>query len=64
VEKQYSRNLGTGVGIELISSDSLAFKGDFDKDGDVDGSDLAEYIRDDDGISLMDLAANFGKSAG
>ena len=36
--------------------------GDLDRDGVVDGSDLAEYIRDDDGVSLADFAANFGKS--
>jgi len=37
--------------------------GDMDRDGDVDGSDLAEYILDDGGVSITDVAANFGKTA-
>ncbi len=36
--------------------------GDFNCDGDVDGSDLAQYIDADDRVSLSDVAANFGKS--
>ena len=36
---------------------------DLDGDGDVDGSDLAEYIRADTGLNLADLALNFGKNA-
>jgi len=36
-------------------------EGDFDDDGDVDGSDLAAYIDDNQGISLSDFAANFGR---
>jgi len=60
--KQYTRNLGTGAGIELISSEPLACPGDFEPDGDVDGSDLAEYILDDNGVSFADFAASFGKS--
>ena len=40
-DKQYSRNLGTGDGIELISSNPLdTIPGDFEPDGDVDRSDL------------------------
>jgi hypothetical protein len=39
------------------------YAGDFNKDGDVDGGDLAEYINDDGGVSLADFAENFGKSA-
>jgi hypothetical protein len=62
VDKQYSRNLGIGAGIELISSDPLTCKGDFNEDGDIDGSDLAEYIRADDGMNLADFAGNFGKT--
>jgi hypothetical protein len=49
-DKQYSRNLGTGGGIELISSDpiivDLLCEGDFDLDSDVDGSDLAVFAAD------------------
>ena len=46
-EKKYSRNLGTGDGIELISSQPPSpCEGDFDTDGDVDGSDLALFAAD------------------
>jgi hypothetical protein len=33
---------------------------DRDRDGDVDGSDLAAYILNDRGLSLTDFAASFG----
>lgn len=39
--KQYSRNLGTGEGIELILLHSTAIRGDIDGDGDVDNRDLS-----------------------
>ena len=35
---------------------------DFDGDSDVDGSDLAEYIRDDRGLGLNSFAMDFGKN--
>ena len=35
--------------------------GDLDHDGDVDGSDLAEYIEDTTVMSLSDFAGDFGK---
>jgi hypothetical protein len=38
VDKQYSRNLGTGDGIELVRS--AAIPGDLEPDGDVDFDDL------------------------
>ena len=38
--KQYSRNLGTGEGIELILLHSDPIPGDIDSDGDVDANDL------------------------
>jgi lysophospholipase L1-like esterase len=34
---------------------------DHDRDGDVDGSDLAAYILNDRGLSLTDFAASFGR---
>jgi hypothetical protein len=40
-DKQYSRNLGTGEGIELVLLHSDAIEGDIDSDGDVDAHDLA-----------------------
>ena len=35
--------------------------GDFNTDGDVDGSDLAAYMLDNMGIDLADFAGNYGK---
>jgi hypothetical protein len=35
-------------------------EGDFDKDGDVDGSELAGFIADPKGVSVADFAVNFG----
>jgi hypothetical protein len=46
VNKQYSRNLGTGNGIELILLGSDAVAGDFDGDGDVDAEDLGNIGAD------------------
>ncbi|MGE5295716.1 MAG: hypothetical protein ACM3VT_12885, partial [Solirubrobacterales bacterium] len=40
VDKQYSRNLGTGEGIELIQLHSDPIPGDIDSDGDVDANDV------------------------
>ena len=40
IDKQYSRNLGTGEGIELILLHSDSIPGDTDSDGDVDEQDL------------------------
>ncbi len=36
--------------------------GDYDYDGDVDGSDMAAYIDDDIGISLSDFTADIGRT--
>jgi hypothetical protein len=41
IDKQYSRNLGTGEGVELVLLHSDAITGDVDNDGDVDDSDLS-----------------------
>ena len=38
-DRQYSRNLGEGVGIELVAIGPSPGKGDFDQDGDVDRGD-------------------------
>jgi len=76
-DKQYTRNLGTGDGIELISSEpgAEARPGDFNEDGDVDGSDLRSFagyyharspeadLNEDGGIGEADVAVfatNFG----
>ena len=45
-DKQYSRDLGAGNGIELIMSDPLSCEGGFGSDGDVDGFDLAVFATD------------------
>jgi hypothetical protein len=59
--KQYSRNLGTGAGIALVSSDPLACQGDFDGDGDMDGKDLAALIAGAYSLDITTFAVNFGK---
>jgi hypothetical protein len=61
VDKQYSRNLGSGAGIELVSSDPLACVGDLDGDGDVDGWDLVEFIENFDPAGLAGFAPDFGR---
>jgi hypothetical protein len=61
--KQYTRNLGTGAGIELVSSDPLALYGDVvPMDCDVDGSDLAAWILAG-GVDLAPFAQNFGRDS-
>jgi hypothetical protein len=60
--KQYTRNLGTGAGIELVSSDPLACSGNFDGDGDVDGKDLAALIATPGMLDITTFAGNFGKT--
>jgi hypothetical protein len=60
--KQYTRNLGTGTGIELVSSDPLACSGNFDADGDVDGKDLAALIANMSALDLSAFARNFGRN--
>jgi len=46
IDKQYSRNLGTGEGIELLRLPSEAIPGDVDSDGDVDEHDLSLLAED------------------
>jgi len=41
VEREYTRNLGTGDGIELVTPINIVIDGDMDYDGDVDENDLA-----------------------
>ena len=41
MDKQYSRNLNTGNGIELVLLHSDPIEGDIDSDGDVDPDDLS-----------------------
>jgi hypothetical protein len=40
----------------------ISYSGDFDKDGDVDGSDLATFAAGGAGISLENFAADFGRT--
>jgi len=77
-DKQYTRNLVNGEGIELISSDPGVDTppGDFNEDGDVDGSDLRSFagyyqagspeadLNEDtfvDKLDVAEFALNFGK---
>lgn len=46
VDKQYSRNLSTGEGIELVLLHSAPITGDIDSDGDVDERDLSALCAD------------------
>ncbi len=39
-----------------------AYKGDFDGDGDVDGSDLADFAEGTATISLQEFAIDFGRT--
>jgi len=60
VHRQYSRNLGTGEGIELIQSLAiLALPGDIEPDGDVDLEDLgilaSHWLESDQPGCLADL---------
>jgi hypothetical protein len=63
IDKQYSRNLGTGNGIELVNSDPLTclcnLQGD---DNDIDGADLAVYIENNSNIQLDTIAADYGRT--
>ena len=64
--RSYVTNLGPGeTGYIKASFDDVVvetFLSDLNPlDGDVDGSDLASYIVDDDGISLSEFANEFGK---
>ena len=46
----------------VISALGSTCPGDFDRDKDVDGADLVEYIIDSAGLGLDVFAANFGKT--
>ena len=47
-----------------MQPDPLIFKkckGDFDEDYDVDGRDLAEFAKDEKGVTLKRFAEEFGR---
>ena len=51
------------IGADEFTPERLELcEGDFDTDGDVDGSDLTAYIVDHRGIDLYDFVVNFGKT--
>lgn len=50
------RSVGSNLAVFAL------YVGDFDEAGDVDGSDLAEYTGSGDGMSLSDVAGNFGNN--
>jgi hypothetical protein len=49
-------------GVQTSWGSSETCYGDFDPDGDVDGSDLAELADDPDQFDLVALAVNFGRT--
>ena len=58
-----NNNIGVGstaAGTYLTTK--YACEGDFDGDGDVDGSDLATYAAGGTGITLEAFAAHFGRT--
>jgi hypothetical protein len=52
------RNSSNGIIYQIMD----VCESDFDGDGDVDGSDLADNIADQAGTSLDDFAAEFGST--
>jgi hypothetical protein len=61
-DKQYSRNLCSGQGIELVSFDPLTCLNDSDSDDDMDGTDLYLATIDTAGVNLCRFATEFGRS--
>ena len=64
IDKQYSRNLGTGEGIELIRASVVnVIPGDFEHDGDVDFDDLcvlsAYWLESDRRGCICDLNGDY-----
>lgn len=52
-----------GSDVNALSSGIESYEGDFDKDGDVDGSDLAVFAAGGGGsIALEEFAADFGRT--
>ncbi|RLC04629.1 MAG: hypothetical protein DRH34_03735 [Deltaproteobacteria bacterium] len=56
-----SVNLPQGVDIDALAVADWCH-GDYDNDSDVDGSDLAVYISDSQGLLLETFAVNFGRT--
>ncbi len=57
-----SAGIPSGADVNAVSSDIESCEGDFDKDGDVDGSDLAVFAACGTSIALEEFAANFGRT--
>lgn len=57
-----SAGLPEGSDVNALSSEIESSEGDFDKDGDVDGSDLAVFAAGGTSITLEEFAANFGRT--
>ena len=55
-----SAGIPSGADVNAVSSEIESCEGDFDKDGDVDGSDLAVFAAGS--ITLQEFAANFGRT--
>ncbi len=54
--------LPSNVDVNAVSSEIESCEGDFDKDGDVDGSDLAVFAAGGTSITLEEFAPNFGRT--
>jgi len=57
-----SAGLPEGSDVNALSSGIESYEGDFDKDGDVDGSDLAIFATGGGNTTLEEFALNFGRT--
>lgn len=63
-EDGYSDYKEIQLGSDPLDDASLPpCKGDFNDDGDIDGSDLVELLAGASNVNLSEFAANFGKTS-
>ena len=58
----FSQRVIAGIAMDLGAFEYTGCRGDFDDDGDVDGSDLAIFAAGGTGITLEVFAADFGRT--
>ncbi len=56
------QGVGYDIGADEYLLPLLPCEGDFDYDGDVDGSDLAVFVAGGTGITLEEFVADFGRT--